>query len=140
MRWAVCLLRSSTGGYCSPRMKGYSSPRFGSGGLPQSQTPQDRTGWGTPARPGWGTPQARIGWDTPPPRGGGTAERVLIMRWAVCLLRSPRKTVFCDLNLNLNFQLDININSPRIVNLRFLNFVFRNQRFKKNGNVIRTLI
>ena len=55
------------------------------GGIPPSFLTGD-----TPILPDGGTPPVRTGWGYPP--GDRAAERALATRWAVCLLRSRRRT------------------------------------------------
>ena len=66
-------------------------------GLPQDKVPP---GMGTPSQ-GWHTPQPGMAYPQP---GMGypqdrTADGVLVMRQAVCLLRSRRRTVLCSVIL-----------------------------------------
>ena len=98
----------------------YPHPSWWGGGgspiLPDREYPIPRSGWGVPDL-GWGNPppHSDLGWGYPPPiltwdgtwdltwmgRGtpSGTAQRVLITRRLVCLLRSRRRTFWLPMIL-----------------------------------------
>ena len=63
---------------------------------------QDKVGYPSATRTGWGTPPppprpVLPGQDGVPPPLARTAEPALATRWAVCLLRSRRRTVLLNL-------------------------------------------